>query len=124
MAESAYFEFLAAVIEAKVSGSEVPKATKVMAVTPCLRPTTQPNRLANSPTMAVTAPMKHSAIMKLSFPLNMWFGGMKAKRSFQPMAKKWNTASEVEMGSITLLSSIDGPRHTAALNLPNHVGSF
>ena len=42
IAESAYGLSFAAFILAKVSGSEVPIATKVIAVTPGLRPMTQP----------------------------------------------------------------------------------
>ena len=57
MAESAYSEDLAAVILAKVSGREVPRATIVMAVTDSSMPTTQPKSSASSPTTAVTRPM-------------------------------------------------------------------
>ena len=49
-AESAYFSAAAAAILAKVSGSEVPRATNVMAVTDGNIPRTHPKRLANSPT--------------------------------------------------------------------------
>jgi hypothetical protein len=45
---SAYLSPLAAAIDAKVSGSEVPRATKVMAVTAGLRPIWQPIRVAKS----------------------------------------------------------------------------
>lgn len=57
IAASAYSELLAAVTEANVSGKEVPRATKVIAVTDCLTPAMQPNMLANSATIAVTKPI-------------------------------------------------------------------
>lgn len=57
IAESAYGEFLAAVIDARVSGREVPKATKVIAVTDSLIPSTQPRIVAISPITKVTIPM-------------------------------------------------------------------
>ena len=56
-AESAYFSDLAAAMEAKVSGSEVPRATKVIAVIDGFTFMTHPNKLAYCPTMAVTAPI-------------------------------------------------------------------
>lgn len=58
---SAYFSAYAAAIEAKVSGSEVPRATKVIAVIDGLMLRMQPKRLANSPTTAVTIPMTAKA---------------------------------------------------------------
>lgn len=67
-AESAYFSSYAAVIEAKVSGREVPKATKVMAVIDGLISRTQPNKLANSPTTKVTIPMKERDPTKQAHP--------------------------------------------------------
>ena len=45
---SAYLSPFAAAIEAKVSGSEVPRATKVMAVTSGLSDIWQPIRVAKS----------------------------------------------------------------------------
>jgi len=57
IAESAYSEDLAAVILANVSGREVPRATRVMAVTDSSIPTTQPKSSAIYPTTAVTAPI-------------------------------------------------------------------
>ena len=67
MAESAVSEVLAAVILAKVSGREVPMATRVMAVTAALRPTVQPRTVATSATMAVVIPMKVRAMMTTIF---------------------------------------------------------
>lgn len=57
IAASAYWEVQAAVLLAKVSGREVPRATKVMAVTDGLSPMTQPKIVATSPTNIVTRPM-------------------------------------------------------------------
>merc|ERR1711998_147719 len=55
---SAVSSFSAAVFEAKVSGSEVPRATKVIAVMESWRPSRQPKREAISETKAVRRPMK------------------------------------------------------------------
>ena len=87
-AASAKLLSLAAVILAKVSGSEVPIATKVMAVTPGLRPMTQPITPAISPTIAVNAPMKQIAAIKHGMPPPQWGGGQQENRSFQPIEKK------------------------------------
>lgn len=57
IALSAFFSPTAAAFEAKVSGKEVPRATKVMAVTLFFNPTRQPNMLARSPTTAVKSPI-------------------------------------------------------------------
>lgn len=68
MAESAYSEFYAAVILAKVSGSDVPKATNVIAVTDYLIFRTHPRTVAISPTIAVTRPINIKAITKAGYP--------------------------------------------------------
>ena len=65
---SANFSYLAAAIEANVSGKEVPRATKVMAVIDGLIPRTHPKMLANSPTTAVTIPMTPRAQPKQAQP--------------------------------------------------------
>lgn len=49
-ASSAYLDYLAAVTEAKVSGSDVPIATKVIALRPGFRFTTHPKIVAISAT--------------------------------------------------------------------------
>lgn len=67
-AESAYFSAYAAAIEAKVSGKEVPKATKVIAVIPGSILRTHPNKLANSATTAVTIPMNARDPTKQAHP--------------------------------------------------------
>ena len=56
-AESAYFSAYAAAILAKVSGSEVPKATIVIAVMPASIRRIHPKSVANSATIAVTIPI-------------------------------------------------------------------
>jgi hypothetical protein len=66
MEASAVSSDLAAAIEAKVSGSEVPSATKVMAVIDGVRPMQQPMCEARSPMSAVSTPCagerRHTAI--------------------------------------------------------------
>jgi hypothetical protein len=57
IAESAYSAFLAAAMDAKVSGNEVPMATRVMAVIESSIPRRHPSSSANEPTTAVTTPM-------------------------------------------------------------------
>lgn len=56
-------------MEAKVSGREVPRATKVIAVTDGFSPITQPKMVATSPTKSVIMPMKLSATPKAIVPL-------------------------------------------------------
>lgn len=68
IAESAYSEVFAAVIDAKVSGREVPKATNVIAVTDSLIPITQPRAVAISPIRKVTAPMYINDTTKHPYP--------------------------------------------------------
>ena len=89
-AESACFDVLAAVTEARVSGRDVPRATMVMAVTDCSRPRAHPKRVATSATMAVIVPIMASAMMKAAHPLQVFLGGIQAKASFQKIHKKWN----------------------------------
>eukprot|EP00732_Lithocolla_globosa_P002104 Lithocolla_globosa_v1_NODE_1276_length_2703_cov_31.340883.p2 type:complete len:168 gc:universal NODE_1276_length_2703_cov_31.340883:2575-2072(-) len=62
---SAVVSITAAVLEAKVSGKEVPKATMVIAVTESFKPTEQPNKAAKSPIKAVIIPIKTRAIKKV-----------------------------------------------------------
>lgn len=67
-AESACFSAAAAAILANVSGREVPRATKVMAVTDGKIPNTHPNKFANSPTIKVTNPINPSERKKQGNP--------------------------------------------------------
>ena len=68
MAESAYVDYLQAVILANVSGNEVPKATKVIAVIEFGSPIAQPIYDATSPTIAVTPPINERATPKAGHP--------------------------------------------------------
>lgn len=88
MAESANSDDLAAVILAKVSGKEVPKATSVIAVTASLIPSTQPKTLAISPTTAVTSPIKTREIIKAGLPPHILIGGTMANKTFQKIVIK------------------------------------
>jgi len=56
-AESAYGDYWAAVLLAKVSGNEVPRATRVIAVTEALSPIAHPRIVATSPTNIVIRPI-------------------------------------------------------------------
>ena len=87
-AESAVGNYLAAVILANVSGREVPRATKVIAVMESSIPQTQPRREATSPTTAVTAPMKERATRNAGHPPPQWLGGTHAKITFQKTVAK------------------------------------
>jgi len=92
-AASAYLSYLAAAIEAKVSGRDVPSATNVIAVMDGSIPRTHPKRLANSPTTAVTIPIKHKHPRKQAHPPIQCAGGIKAKKIFHPMQTMWKVAS-------------------------------
>lgn len=115
-AASACWLLLAAVILAKVSGREVPMATKVMAVTPGLRPITHPMTLAISPTTAVRAPMKQMAAIKQGIPPPQCGGGQHEKSTFHPIDRKWRAASTPEMSSISPSSFLVGWSWHAFLN--------
>lgn len=123
-AESANSELQAAVFDAKVSGKEVPKATKVIAVTESLMPNTHPNKVANSPTTPVTIPMNIKLTTKASHPRMILLGGINANMTFQPMVMKCITASQQPMSSTMLSSSMVGPSITAFLNCWPQVASF
>jgi hypothetical protein len=73
----------AAALEAKVSGREVPRATKVMAVMLSARPMEHPKSAARSPMNPVTRPMNVRAVTKHGQPPPQDAGGMAAKKSFQ-----------------------------------------
>ena len=104
IAASAYSEVLAAVMDANVSGREVPRATRVIAVMESSMDRMQPKRVANSPTIPVQRPMKARATTKAGFPPAIEGGGTRAKRTFQPMAIKCIMASVAETSSSTRLS--------------------
>ena len=60
IASSADLEFFAAIIDANVSGNDVPSATNEIAVILSFNPTMQPNIAATSPIMAASKPMNAS----------------------------------------------------------------
>jgi hypothetical protein len=116
-AESAYWDDLAAVTLANVSGSEVPIATRVIAVICGSIPKTQPINSATSPTTPVMIPMKVSAIKNAGFPPPHLMGGTQEKRSFQETIKNYKIASPSEtLITIISSSSIYGPNIKAFLN--------
>jgi hypothetical protein len=69
IAASASSSYLAAVILAKVSGRDVPKATNVIAVTEGGTIRTHPKSVANLSTIAVTIPIMTRAPVKQAHPL-------------------------------------------------------
>lgn len=117
IAESAVSEVLAAVILAKVSGSDVPTATSVIAVTASARPSVHPSTVATSATTAVMVPIKARATRKAGMPPQVSTGGMNAKSTFQPMQAKCINASLID-GWLTMrsYSSTCGQSITACLN--------
>ena len=123
-AESAYSDPCAAVTDAKVSGTEVPRATSVMAVIAGGILNTHPKSSATSPTMAVMAPTNPRAMKKAGKPPPVLTGGMIAKNIFQVIKRKCMIASDNEGAAIIRSSSSTvGPSKTAYLNWPFHVGS-
>lgn len=88
MAASANSDEVAAVILAKVSGSEVPTATRVIAVTASFKPSTHPRTLATSATIAVIAPIKIRATPKAGHPPPHSHGGIAENNIFQPISMK------------------------------------
>ena len=73
---------------AKVSGNEVPIATRVMAATDGFKPITHPRTVATSPTTAVTIPINARAIQNAGIPPPILAGGTRAKSTFQPIHAK------------------------------------
>jgi hypothetical protein len=117
IAESANSEFCAAVILANVSGRDVPIATRVIAVTEDLSPTVHPRTVATSATIAVMPPMNARATKKAGHPPPHFYGGMQAKRIFQPIVAKCSSASIISTSeTIKSSSSILGQSITAYLN--------
>lgn len=116
IAGSAQVESLAAFMDARVSGSDVPIPTIVIAVTEDLSPMTHPNKFANSPTIAVMIPIKESATKKANHPPHFYFGGIKENKAFHTIVKKWIRASPPVTSSTSLSSVIDGPSEHASMN--------
>ena len=71
---------MAAIIDANVSGNDVPSATNEIAVMLSFKPTRQPKMAATSPTIAVRMAMKKSDTKKVNQPPAIDVGGTKAKR--------------------------------------------
>mmetsp|Transcript_27111 Transcript_27111/g.67163 ORF Transcript_27111/g.67163 Transcript_27111/m.67163 type:complete len:272 (+) Transcript_27111:488-1303(+) len=90
---SAVSSITAADFDAKVSGSDVPIATRVIAVMESGRPRQQPKMDATSPMIAVTKPMKRSDTAKLSLPSQMRTGGTKVNASLNGKVMKWTAQS-------------------------------
>ena len=77
-AASAFSSCSVARREAKVSGSDVPSATRVSAVTKSPSPTIQPKSEAISPTTAVHRPTNPSETTNAGQPINHVSGGTSA----------------------------------------------
>jgi len=92
IAASALAEFLAAFILAKVSGREVPRATRVIEVTDSSIPRTHPRTVANSPTTKVTTPIYTRDTKKEADPFQTAAGGIVAKNTFHPIEQKCTIA--------------------------------
>lgn len=124
-AESAYSEPWAAVTEAKVSGTDVPKATKVIAVIAGGILRTQPKSSATSPTIAVIAPTIPRAIQNAGQPPPDLTGGINEKKIFHVIKRKCMIASP-NVGDVIIRSSSsrDGPSIQAFLNCYPHEGSY
>merc|ERR1740138_589979 len=90
---SANGSWIAAVFDAKVSGREVPRATKVIAQSSALKDMAQPRRLARSLMKAVQMPIMTSAQKKVATPFWKSVGGTRANSTFQGKLKKCNTYS-------------------------------
>ena len=104
MAESAYYELLAACILAKVSGRDVPMATRVIPVTAGLRLMTQPKTVATSPTRVVIIPMIARATRNEAHPPQIWRGGTTAPTTFQNMETNCQIAEPQPTSSTIKLS--------------------
>ncbi len=82
IASSADGEFFAAIIDANVSGNDVPSATNDIAVILSFNPTKQPNIAATSPTIAVRIAMNRSETKNVNQPPAIAVGGTKANRTY------------------------------------------
>ena len=82
IASSADFEFFAAIIDANVSGNDVPSATNEIAVILSFNPTRQPNIAATSPTIAVRIAINKSETKNVNQPPAIAVGGTKANSTY------------------------------------------
>lgn len=92
-AASAFGELLAALILANVSGSDVPRATSVIADTDSSMLRTHPKTVANSPTMNVMIPIYVNATKKAGPPPHILGGGIVAKMTCHPIVMNYIKAS-------------------------------
>merc|ERR1712228_175129 len=83
IAASASGEKTTANLEANVSGSDVPRATRVKATAKSGSPTMQPHIEASSPTIIVANPIAISATQNVAQPAQISVGGMHANSTFQ-----------------------------------------
>mmetsp|Transcript_28735 Transcript_28735/g.72731 ORF Transcript_28735/g.72731 Transcript_28735/m.72731 type:complete len:325 (+) Transcript_28735:696-1670(+) len=93
MEASAVGSSVAAILDAKRSGMEVPRATNVMPVIMPSMSSTQPKISARSAMRAVTRPMKKREPTKQTQPPRYWLEGQRAKSSFHGSATMWKTQS-------------------------------
>mmetsp|Transcript_16130 Transcript_16130/g.44613 ORF Transcript_16130/g.44613 Transcript_16130/m.44613 type:complete len:225 (+) Transcript_16130:453-1127(+) len=93
MEASAVGSSLAAEIDAKRSGIEVPMATKVMAVMISGTESTQPKSSARSETQAVRKAMPIREPKKQAQPPAKTVGGTRAKKTFQGRETMWTAQS-------------------------------
>jgi len=89
--------------DAKVSGIDVPIATKVIEVIAGLSPATHPRTVATLPTIAVINPVHARAIQKAGYPPHIFTGGIVENRSFHGIRPKWNKA--VVRSTLTTIKS-------------------
>lgn len=85
--ESAYFSLIAAIFDAKVSGTDVPKATSDIAVTESFKPIVQPKCEDKSFMSAVKSPIIIIETIKQSQPLYRVGGGTHANTTLQNSVK-------------------------------------
>mmetsp|Transcript_138817 Transcript_138817/g.387126 ORF Transcript_138817/g.387126 Transcript_138817/m.387126 type:complete len:222 (-) Transcript_138817:1421-2086(-) len=118
MLASAYMSCTAAVLEANVSGNEVPKATMVMAVAKSGMLMAQPSMVAKSPMRMVTMAIMNKATPKQTQPPPYSTGGTSAKKTFQGRAMKWMAQSSFVASASPSSSPL---QHMAAENCSLHL---
>lgn len=124
IAASANLEFFAANFVAKLSGTESPIETTVIAKVFVLIPKAHPNNMAVSPMRDARAAMNKRPTKKASHPFQYRRGGTIAKQTFQGMAKKCIRHYAYVSSEMWSSSSICGPSIVAILNCSPHVGSL
>mmetsp|Transcript_38118 Transcript_38118/g.85919 ORF Transcript_38118/g.85919 Transcript_38118/m.85919 type:complete len:338 (-) Transcript_38118:1455-2468(-) len=114
---SAKGSWTAAVLEANVSGSDVPSATKVTAQMGAFMSSAHPSRLAMSPMMAVRPPIIAREQKKQTHPSRKSTGGTIAKSIFQGKAAMCRTTSSLDASA--WFSRLP-PTYSAAMNWSFH----